>query len=59
MGIVGLGFAALGVAGGAVSGIRHAVIQHEKEKDYSVTFDLENAIVKMQPSRNFDERNAF
>ncbi|MBR2506651.1 MAG: hypothetical protein IKB70_07020 [Bacilli bacterium] len=46
MGIVGLGFAALGVAGGAVSGIRHAVIQHEKEKVYSVTFDLENAKVK-------------
>lgn len=46
MGIIGLGFAGLGIVGGAFAGIRQAVIQHEKEKVYTVTFDLEAGKVK-------------
>ena len=40
LGIVGLGFVGLGIVGGTVAGIRQAVIHAEKEKVYSVTFNL-------------------
>lgn len=46
LGIVGLGFAGLGIVGGAVAGIRQAVIHQQKEKVYSVTFNLEDGKVK-------------
>ncbi len=46
LGIVGLGFAGLGIVGGTVAGIRQAVIHAEKEKIYSVTFNLEEGKVK-------------
>lgn len=46
LGIVGLGFLGLGVAGGTIAGIRQAVIHAEKNKEFSVAFNLEEGKVK-------------
>lgn len=46
LGIVGLSIAGLGLVGGAVAGIRQAVIHAEKNKVYSVSFDLTSGKAK-------------
>ncbi len=46
LGIVGLGFLGLGVAGGTIAGIRQAVLHAEKNKEFSVAFNLEEGKVK-------------
>lgn len=46
LGIVGLSIAGLGLVGGAVAGIRQAVIHAEKNKVYSVVFDLTSGKAK-------------
>lgn len=46
LGIVGLSIAGLGLVGGAVAGIRQAVIHAEKNKVYSVAFDLTSGKAK-------------